>query len=55
MLMLDNHYQVKHIMYQNSGDIDNYDPTRVVGYHSFAIVRSHPHPPTGRRKLTDSR
>ena len=39
MLMMDNQYQVKHILYQNSGDIDNYDPSRVVGYHSFAIIR----------------
>ena len=39
MLMLDNHYQVEHIMYQNSGDIDDHDPQRVVGYHSFAVVR----------------
>ena len=39
MLMLDSQYQTKHIMYQNSGDIDDHDPTRVVGYHSFAIVR----------------
>ena len=40
MLMLDSHCQVKHIMYQNSGDIDNYDHSRVVGYHSFAILRN---------------
>jgi hypothetical protein len=40
MLMLDDQYQVKHIMYQNSGDIDDHDPTRVVGYHSFAILRN---------------
>ena len=40
MLMLDNHYKVKHLMYQNSGDIDNYDPSRVVGYHSFVVVRT---------------
>ena len=40
MLMLDSLYQVKHIMYQNSGDIDDYDHSRVVGYHSFAIVRN---------------
>ena len=40
LLMLDGQYSVKHIMYQNSGDIDNYDPSRVVGYHSFAILRS---------------
>ena len=40
MLMLDSQYQVKHIMYQNSGDIDDHDPGRVVGYHSFAIIRT---------------
>ena len=39
MLMLDNQYEVKHLMYQNSGDIDNHDHNRVVGYHSFAILR----------------
>ena len=39
MLMLDKQYEVKHIMYQNSGDIDDHDPTRVVGYHSFAVIR----------------
>ena len=39
MLMLDNQYQVKHLLYQNSGDIDNHDPNRVVGYHSFAVIR----------------
>ena len=27
-------------MYQNSGDIDNRDLSRVVGYHSFAILRN---------------
>ena len=26
-------------MYQNSGDIDSHDQSRVVGYHSFAILR----------------
>jgi len=40
MLMLNSQCQVKHVMYQNSGDIDNYDHSRVVGYHSFAIVRN---------------
>ena len=40
ILMLDGHYDVKHLMYQNSGDIDNHDHSRVVGYHSFAIIRS---------------
>jgi hypothetical protein len=39
MLMLDQNYEVKHLMYQNSGDIDNHDHSRVVGYHSFAILR----------------
>lgn len=39
MLMMDSHYDVKHLMYQNSGDIDNRDLSRVVGYHSFAILR----------------
>ena len=38
MLMLDNEYEVRHLMYQNSGDIsDEHD--RVVGYHSFAVLR----------------
>ena len=39
MLMLDGPYDIKHLMYQNSGDIDNHDPSRVVGYHSFAFLR----------------
>ena len=39
MLMLDDQYEVKHLMYQNSGDIDDHDHSRVVGYHSFAILR----------------
>ena len=39
MLMLDSRYQVKHIMYQNSGDVDDRDSSRVVGYHAFAILR----------------
>jgi hypothetical protein len=39
MLMLDGHYDIKHLLYQNSGDIDNYDRSRVVGYHSFAFLR----------------
>ena len=40
MCMLDSSYEVKHLMYQNSGDIDNHDHSRVVGYHSFVILRS---------------
>lgn len=39
MLMLDGSEEIKHLMYQNSGDIGNYDHSRVVGYHSFAILR----------------
>jgi hypothetical protein len=39
MLMMDGQYNAKHLMYQNSGDIDNHDHSRVVGYHSFAILR----------------
>ena len=39
LLMLDKGYDIRHILYQNSGDIDNHDPSRVVGYHSFAIYR----------------
>jgi AmmeMemoRadiSam system protein A len=27
-------------MYQNSGDIDNHDHSRVVGYHAFAALRN---------------
>ena len=46
MLMMDSQYMVKHILYQNSGDIDDHDPTRVVGYHAFAILRSLPLPPS---------
>ena len=38
MLMLDNEYEVKHLMYQNSGDISG-EHDRVVGYHSYAILR----------------
>ena len=40
MLMMDRGYQVKHLMYQNSGDIDDHDHSRVVGYHAFAILRN---------------
>ena len=40
LLMLDLQCQVKHILYQNSGDIGAHDHSRVVGYHSFAVVRN---------------
>lgn len=39
MLKLDKEYEIKHILYQNSGDIDNHDRRRVVGYHAFAFLR----------------
>jgi hypothetical protein len=42
MLMLDENYEVRHLLYQNSGDIDHHDPGRVVGYHSFAVLRHAP-------------
>ena len=39
MMMQDGGYEVKHLLYQNSGDIDDRDHSRVVGYHAFAILR----------------
>ena len=42
MLMLEKHHEIRHLMYQNSGDIDDHDHSRVVGYHSFAILRKQP-------------
>ena len=39
LMMMDQRYEVKHLLYQNSGDIDDYDHSRVVGYHAFAILR----------------
>ena len=38
MLMMDTNCEVIHLMYQNSGDIDHHDHSRVVGYHAFAVV-----------------
>jgi AmmeMemoRadiSam system protein A/AmmeMemoRadiSam system protein B len=40
MLMMDANCEVIHLMYQNSGDIDHHDHSRVVGYHAFAVVRT---------------
>jgi hypothetical protein len=37
--MLDRSYDVKHLLYQNSGDVEDGDHSRVVGYHAFAILR----------------
>lgn len=39
MLMLNGNYEIKHLLYQNSGDIESHDHSRVVGYHSFAFLR----------------
>ncbi len=39
MLMLDKGVEVRHLLYQNSGDIDHHSPDRVVGYHAFAFNR----------------
>ena len=39
LMMIDGTYEVKHLMYQNSGDAEESDRSRVVGYHAFAIVR----------------
>ena len=40
MCMLDSRYEVRHLLYQNSGDMDESDPNRVVGYHAFAFLRN---------------
>lgn len=40
MLMLDRQYDIQHLLYQNSGDIDPTGRDRVVGYHAFAICRN---------------
>ena len=39
LMMIDSTYEVKHLMYQNSGDAEESDHSRVVGYHAFAVVR----------------
>lgn len=40
MLMMGNRYEAKHLLYQNSGDIDSRGRDGVVGYHSFVFLRS---------------
>ena len=40
LLMMDSTYRVKHLIYQNSGDAEESDHSRVVGYHAFAIIRN---------------
>ena len=37
MLMLDGKHDIRHLLYQNSGDAPNHDHSRVVGYHAFAV------------------
>ena len=39
LLMMQGGYEVKHLLYQNSGNIDHHDHSRVVGYHAFAVLR----------------
>ena len=53
MLMLDGGYQMKHVLYQNSGDIDGSDHSRVVGYHAFAVIRGLPLSPSKERGKSD--
>ena len=40
LMMIDSTYEVKHLMYQNSGDAEESDHSRVVGYHAFAVLRN---------------
>ena len=49
LMMQDGGYEVKHLLYQNSGDIDNHDHSHVVGYHAFAVIRSLPLTPSKER------
>jgi hypothetical protein len=53
LMMQDGGYEVKHLLYQNSGDIDHHDNSRVVGYHAFAIIRSLPLTPSEERGDSD--
>ena len=39
MLLMNNRYETKHLLYQNSGDIDSDGADQVVGYHAFAFLR----------------
>ena len=48
MLMLNRDNEIKHLLYQNSGDIDAGNRRRVVGYHSFVILRN------AQQKLVDN-
>lgn len=53
MLMLNQSYEIKHLLYQNSGDIDKRNRNRVVGYHAFAILRQNTsvkHQPSDKRE-----
>ena len=40
MCMLDSHHQIKHLLYQNSGDAPDHSHDRVVGYHAFAVLEN---------------
>lgn len=49
-----NRYQVKHLLYQNSGDIERSHRDRVVGYHAFAVLRKEAEgPATDKEAKTD--
>ena len=53
LMMQGGGYEVKHLLYQNSGDIDDHDHSRVVGYHAFAVLRSLPLTPSEERGDSD--
>lgn len=40
LMMLDGRYRINHLLYQNSGDVEGADRSRVVGYHAFAVTRT---------------
>ncbi len=40
MLMMGQDEEVSHLLYQNSGDTEHGDRSRVVGYHAFAVYRN---------------
>ena len=53
MLMMNKGYEIKHLLYQNSGDIDSSNRRRVVGYHAFAILRNNQPSPNTQQPTPD--
>ena len=53
MLMMGGRFESRHLMYQNSGDVDIRGGDGVVGYHSFVFLRSEAEEPCG-FSLTES-